>query len=129
MQAPAVARTPGATRAGPGEYLFDLAKVNHILGGPDYSTANGACVEGDRMIVGLMRMPAGTGAESALPIWIEIMKAWIGKRTEAPTFEAPGNIVFVSVDRGSGNPAPEGTPGAITESFISGTQPGSGFRQ
>ena len=57
------ARTPGATRAGDGEYLFDLAKVNHILGGPDYSTANGACVEGDRMIVGLMRMPAGTGAE------------------------------------------------------------------
>ena len=56
------ARTPGAKRAGPGEYLFDLAKVNHILGGPDYSTANGACVEGDRMIVGLMRMPAGTGA-------------------------------------------------------------------
>jgi mannose-6-phosphate isomerase-like protein (cupin superfamily) len=63
-QASAVARTPGATRAGPGEYLFDLAKVNHILGGPDYSTANGACVEGDRMIVGLMRMPAGTGAEA-----------------------------------------------------------------
>ena len=60
----AAARTPGATRAGPGEYLFDLAKVNHILGGPDYSTANGACVEGDRMIVGLMRMPAGTGAEA-----------------------------------------------------------------
>ncbi len=55
------ARTPGAKRAGPGEYIFDLAKVNHILGGPDYSTANGACVEGDRMIVGLMRMAAGTG--------------------------------------------------------------------
>jgi quercetin dioxygenase-like cupin family protein len=61
-QAPA-ARTPGAKRAAPGEHVFDLATVNHILGGPDYSTANGACVEGDRMIVGLMRMPAGTGAE------------------------------------------------------------------
>ena len=59
-----VVRTPGAKRAGPGEYLFDLAKVNHILGGPEYSTANGACVEGDRMIVGLMRMPAGTGAQA-----------------------------------------------------------------
>jgi mannose-6-phosphate isomerase-like protein (cupin superfamily) len=59
----AVARTPGAKRAGPGEYVFELAKLNHILGGPDYSTANGACVEGDRMIVALMRMPAGTGAE------------------------------------------------------------------
>jgi len=44
------ARTPGAKRAGPGEYIFNLANVNHILGGPDYSTANGACVEGDRMI-------------------------------------------------------------------------------
>jgi hypothetical protein len=55
-------RTPGAKRAGAGEYVFDLARVNHILGGPDYSTANGSCVEGDRMIVGLMRMPAGTGA-------------------------------------------------------------------
>ena len=59
------ARTPGAKRAGAGEYVFDLASINHILGGPDYSTANGACVEGDRMIVGLMRMPAGTGAGGA----------------------------------------------------------------
>ncbi len=72
---------------------------------------------------------AGTGADQAVPIWMDIMKAWIGNRTEPPTFEAPGNIVFVSVDRGSGNPALEGTPGAITESFIAGTQPGSGFRQ
>jgi penicillin-binding protein 1A len=72
---------------------------------------------------------AGTGAESALPIWIDIMKAWIATRSEPPQFEAPGNIVFVSVDRGSGNPAVEGTPGAITESFIAGTQPGSGFRE
>ena len=31
-----VARTPGAKRAGDGEYVFDLAAVNHILGGPDY---------------------------------------------------------------------------------------------
>jgi penicillin-binding protein 1A len=72
---------------------------------------------------------AGTGADQAVPIWMDVMKAWIGTRTEAPTFEAPGNIVFVSVDRGSGNPALEGTPGALTESFIAGTQPGSGFRQ
>ena len=73
--------------------------------------------------------PAGTGAESALPIWMAIMKAWIGGRKEPPQFEAPGNIVFVSVDRSSGNPTALGTPGAINESFIAGTQPGSGFRQ
>ena len=48
-QAPA-ARTPGATRAGAGQYLFDLAKLNKIKGGPDYSSVEGGCVEGDRMI-------------------------------------------------------------------------------
>ena len=73
--------------------------------------------------------PAGTGSDSAVPIWMEVMKAWIATRSEPPQFEPPGNIVFVTVDRGSGNPALEGTPGAITESFIAGTQPGSGFHQ
>jgi penicillin-binding protein 1A len=73
--------------------------------------------------------PAGTGSESALPIWIQIMKAWIGDRKELPTFEAPGNIVFAAVDRASGNLALDGVPGAINEAFIAGTQPGSGFRQ
>ena len=69
-----------------------------------------------------------TGAEAALPIWIEIMKAWIGDRTEPPKFEPPGNIVFVSVDKSSGGAADETTPGAISEAFIAGTEPG-GFRQ
>ncbi len=69
-----------------------------------------------------------TGAEAALPIWIDIMKAWIGNRTNPPTFEAPGNIVFVSIDKGSGSATAPGTPGGISEAFIAGTQPG-GFRQ
>lgn len=69
-----------------------------------------------------------TGAEAALPIWIDVMRAWIGDRTEPPRFEPPGNIVFVSIDKGSGTAADDGTPGAISEAFIAGTQPG-GFRQ
>jgi quercetin dioxygenase-like cupin family protein len=93
------ARTPGAKRAGDGEYLFDLAKVNHILGGPDYSTANGACVEGDRMIVGLMRMPAGTGAAAHShpnEQWIYILEGTFvaevgGKKVEA----RPGSLVYI----------------------------------
>jgi quercetin dioxygenase-like cupin family protein len=96
---PAPARTPGAKRAGPGEYVFDLAKVNHILGGPDYSTANGACVEGDRMIVGLMRMPAGTGAEAHShpnEQWIYILEGTFranvgGQDVEAP----PGSVLYI----------------------------------
>jgi penicillin-binding protein 1A len=73
--------------------------------------------------------PAGTGSESAVPLWNDIMKAWIATRKDQPTFEPPGNIVFLAVDKGSGNPALDGAPGAITEAFIAGTQPGSGFRQ
>jgi penicillin-binding protein 1A len=73
--------------------------------------------------------PAGTGSDSALPIWMDIMRAWIGNRATPPTFEAPGNIVFAAVDRSSGSAAVEGMPDAITEAFIAGTQPGTGFRQ
>jgi penicillin-binding protein 1A len=75
--------------------------------------------------------PAETGAEAALPIWIEFMKAYIdryGDREHPPTFEAPGNIVFVSVDRATGLPVADAAPGSISEAFIAGTQPG-GIRQ
>ena len=100
MAEPATAaRTPGAKRAGDGEYVFDLAKVNHILGGPDYSTAIGACVEGDRMIVGLMRMPAGTGAEAHShpnEQWIYILQGTFRGRIGDQDFEAKaGSVVYV----------------------------------
>ena len=66
-----------------------------------------------------------SGAEAALPIWIEAFKTWIGDRKEPPRFEPPGNIVFVAVDKATGNAAEAGTPGAMREAFIAGTQPGS----
>jgi penicillin-binding protein 1A len=69
--------------------------------------------------------PGMTGAEAALPIWIEIMKAVIGDRKDAPKFEPPGNIVFVSVDKGTGMATLDDAPGSIHEAFIAGTQPGT----
>jgi len=92
-------RTSGAKRAGPGEYIFDLASVNHIPGGPDYSTANGSCVEGDRMIVGLMRMPAGTGAEPHShpnEQWIYILQGILHATIGGKPVEAkPGSVIYV----------------------------------
>ena len=55
-----------------------------------------------------------TGATAALPIWIDFMQAYIerrGNRKSPPTFEPPGNIVFVTLESGA------------TEAFINGTQP------
>ena len=57
------ARTPGAIRGGAGNYFFELTKIDPIMGGPEYSSVFGACIEGDRIMVALMRMPAGTGSE------------------------------------------------------------------
>lgn len=58
------AKTPGAKRAGPGEHVFDMHKVNQIMGGPGYSPVFGGCVEGERMIVALMRYPAGQPSDA-----------------------------------------------------------------
>jgi penicillin-binding protein 1A len=73
--------------------------------------------------------PLGTGSESAVPIWIDVMKSWIGKRSDPPKFDPPGNIVFAVVNRSTGDSAIPGAEGAISEAFIAGTQPGSGFGQ
>jgi penicillin-binding protein 1A len=75
--------------------------------------------------------PAETGAQAALPIWIDFMKAYIaryGDREHPPTFDAPGNIVFMSVDRVTGQPVAGDAPNAINEAFLAGTEP-SGFKQ
>ncbi len=55
-----------------------------------------------------------TGAAAALPIWMDVMKAYIERRgdhSNPPRFDPPGNIVTVTLADGR------------TESFISGTQP------
>jgi penicillin-binding protein 1A len=54
--------------------------------------------------------PNETGAVAALPIWMDVMRAWIGDRTEPPSFSRPGNVVVVS-----------------NEVYISGTEPAQGL--
>jgi penicillin-binding protein 1A len=70
--------------------------------------------------------PGEQGARAALPTWIEFMKGYIdlyGNRENPPSFDPPGNIVFVPVDEKTGDFANEGTTHIINEAFISGTQP------
>jgi len=71
--------------------------------------------------------PSETGAVAALPIWIEFMKTYVAKRCDPrnpPAFQPPPNIVFLPVDRATGAVTGAGSPNAILEAFISGTQPG-----
>ena len=46
-----------------------------------------------------------------------------GDRENPPTFDSPGNIVFMPVDRNSGEPAGADSGAVVNEAFISGTQP------
>jgi quercetin dioxygenase-like cupin family protein len=91
--------TAGATRAGPGDHVFDLECVNHIHAGPDYSTSQGSVVEGDRMMVALMRMSAGTGADEhwhPSEQWIYVLQGTLRGVIDAAAVEAKaGSVIFV----------------------------------
>ncbi len=62
-----------------------------------------------------------TGAEAALPIWMDF---WGKVTSNRPIeeFPIPGNVVFVPVD-GAGNPGSAGVPGVHMEAFVAGTEP------
>ncbi|HEY7792195.1 MAG TPA: PBP1A family penicillin-binding protein [Vicinamibacterales bacterium] len=70
-----------------------------------------------------------TGNVAALPIWTDFMKVYIAgqlkKHQDPPTFQAPGNIVYVTIDRATGLPVQPGAANALNEAFIAGTQPGA----
>ena len=69
------------------------------------------------------------GARVALPIWIELLKAYGADREPPLDFEAPGNIIFRTVDEMTGEMATRGRNGTIQEVFIAGTEPGATFRR
>lgn len=55
-------KTEGAVRAGGGKYQFPLSKLKKVPAGTGYSTSHGGVVEGERMLVGWIHKPRGTGS-------------------------------------------------------------------
>jgi len=55
-------KTDGAIRGGNGKYHFRVADLRKVPAGTGYSTAHGAVVEGERMLVGYIHKPRGTGS-------------------------------------------------------------------
>jgi penicillin-binding protein 1A len=62
-----------------------------------------------------------TGADAALPIWMDF---WAAATADRPVEEhpIPGNVVFVPVDE-MGRPGVPGAPGVRMEAFVAGTEP------
>jgi quercetin dioxygenase-like cupin family protein len=92
-------KNAGATRAGSGRHVFDLARLGRIEAGPGYSTSEGPVVEGDRIQVGLITMRRGTGARPHShpnEQWMYVLRgqgrAWVEGADEQPI--GPGSLVF-----------------------------------
>ena len=93
------ARTPGAKRAGRGEHVFDMRNINRIMGGPGYSPVFGGCVEGERMIVALMRYPAGKPSDAHShpnEQWIFILEGELEMQFGRKWYRGgPGSVFYV----------------------------------
>jgi penicillin-binding protein 1B len=63
-----------------------------------------------------------TGAQAALPIWVDFMKAALAGRP-SEDFRPPPGVLQVTVDPMSGDIAHAGCPTHVTELFIAGTEP------
>ncbi|HJZ13457.1 MAG TPA: PBP1A family penicillin-binding protein [Acidobacteriota bacterium] len=63
-----------------------------------------------------------TGAEAALPVWIEFMQTVL-KDKPVEQFQATGNILTVAIDRLTGLRATPDCTDVILESFVAGTEP------
>jgi len=67
--------------------------------------------------------PVGlSGAQAALPIWTQFMKAALAGHSDIP-FVAPDGITFVDIDPDTGKLASPGCPRPFREAFLSGTEP------
>jgi quercetin dioxygenase-like cupin family protein len=95
--------TPGAKRAGPGEHLFDMHHVNRIMGGPAYSPVFGGCVEGERMIVALMRYPAGKPSDAHShpnEQWIFILEGELEMSFDGKWLKGkPGDVFYIPANK------------------------------
>src|SRR3989337_281637 len=55
-------KTEGAIKGGVDRYHYALSKVKKVPAGTGYSSAHGGVVEGERMLVGYIHKPRGTGS-------------------------------------------------------------------
>ncbi|MBI5657201.1 MAG: penicillin-binding protein, partial [Geobacter sp.] len=64
----------------------------------------------------------GSGGQAAAPIWTEFMQRSLSSM-RVEDFKAPANITFALINPRSGKLAREGSEGAVTECFVTGTEP------
>jgi len=92
-------RNEGATKAGDGRYLFDLARLARIEVGKGYSPAEGPVVEGERMQVGLITIRRGEASQPHShpnEQWTYVLKGRARVRVgdQPETLASPGTLIY-----------------------------------
>ena len=92
-------RNQGATKAGNGRFVFELAKLASIKVGEGYSPAAGPVVEGERMQVGLITIPRGTVSHPHShpnEQWTYVLKgkARVFIEGQPETLASPGTLIY-----------------------------------
>jgi quercetin dioxygenase-like cupin family protein len=92
-------KTEGAIKAGAGAYVFALEALHKIDAGPGYSTARGPVVEGERIQIGMMRMPKGTGGRPHShpnEQWIYVMQGTLESVVDGVASRVPrGSLIYI----------------------------------
>jgi quercetin dioxygenase-like cupin family protein len=98
-RSPQATKTEGAIKAGNGKFTFELGLLNTIDAGPGYSTAHGPVVEGERIQIGMMRMPKGSGSKPhnhPNEQWIYVMQGTLQTEVEGvASLVKAGSLVFI----------------------------------
>jgi len=63
-----------------------------------------------------------SGAQAALPIWVDYMKRALDGHPSTP-FEVPDGVNFVDIDPDTGKLALPTCPRVFREAFLAGTEP------
>ena len=91
--------TPGATKGGNGAYAFKMADLKQMDLGPTYAPTNGSVVEGERMMVGLARIPKGTISQPHWhpnEQWMYILEGRAEMKVEGhAVVGTPGMVVYI----------------------------------
>ncbi|MBO23423.1 MAG: cupin [Rhodospirillaceae bacterium] len=95
-------KTDGAYKAGNGDYVFDVAKLEGLAAGPGYAETFGPVVEGELTQVGIMTLPAGqTSAPHTHPNeqWIYILQGRLHATVDGQESDVgPGQLIYIPAD-------------------------------
>jgi quercetin dioxygenase-like cupin family protein len=92
-------KTAGAVKGGNGKYQFNMAALKKVPAGTGYSTSHGGVVEGERILVGYIHKPRGTGARMHSHLNEQLnyvvrgtlIGSVNGKKVRAPT----GSLIYI----------------------------------